>query len=153
MEPCIFSGKKSSNMLPEGAAVRIKDQKQNTSERSKKMENEKLNEMLKKLWGSLTEEQKEKAKACKTTDELVKLAASEGIELPDELLDAVAGGVVVEIKGTGTWSAFDNKGDYIGNAGSLDGAKEMARSRGADTSLVDKAQLDRIRAHSEYERF
>ena len=112
------------------------------------MEDKKTAELLKGIWDSLTEEQKEKAKACKTADELVKLAASEGIELPDELLDAVAGGVVVEIKGTGTWSAFDNKGDYIGNAGSLNGAKELARSRGADTSLVDKAQLDRIRAHS-----
>lgn len=112
------------------------------------MEDKKTAELLKGIWDSLTEKQKEKAKACKTADELVKLAASEGIELPDELLDAVAGGVVVEIKGTGTWSAFDNEGDYIGNAGSLDGAKEMARSRGADTSLVDKAQLDRIRAEA-----
>lgn len=53
----------------------------------------KLAEALKRLCDSLTDEQKEKMKACKTMDELTKLAAAEGIELPDEILDAVAGGV------------------------------------------------------------
>ena len=38
------------------------------------MENEKLNEMLAGIWDSLTDEQKEKAKECKTPDELIKLA-------------------------------------------------------------------------------
>ena len=52
----------------------------------------KLAEVLKGIWDALTEEQKEKAKTCKTMDELVKLAAAEGIELPDEALDAVSGG-------------------------------------------------------------
>ena len=56
------------------------------------MDNEKLNEMLLGVWDSLTDEQKAKAKACKTTDELIALAAEEGIGLPDELLEAVAGG-------------------------------------------------------------
>ncbi len=51
-----------------------------------------LREALKGIWDSLTDEQKEKAKACKTWEELTKLAGEEGIELPDELLDAVAGG-------------------------------------------------------------
>ena len=57
------------------------------------MENEKLNEILAGLWDSLTDEQKEKAKACKNLDELMKLAGEEKIELPDEMLDAVSGGV------------------------------------------------------------
>jgi len=52
----------------------------------------KLQEALKGIWDSLTDEQKEKAKACKTWEELSKLTGEEGIELPDELLDAVAGG-------------------------------------------------------------
>ena len=55
--------------------------------------NEKLNEALKGIYDSLTDEQKEKAKACKSSDELMKLAGEWGIELPDEVLDAVAGGV------------------------------------------------------------
>ena len=40
----------------------------------------------------LTPEQKEKAMACKTTDELIALAKAEGIELSDEELEAIAGG-------------------------------------------------------------
>ena len=41
---------------------------------------------------NLTPEQIEKAKACKSTDELVALAKAEGIELTSEQLDAVSGG-------------------------------------------------------------
>ncbi|MBR2835444.1 MAG: hypothetical protein IKE43_07035 [Coriobacteriales bacterium] len=40
----------------------------------------------------LTPEQMEKAKACKNSDELIALAESEGIELTDNQLDAIAGG-------------------------------------------------------------
>ena len=52
----------------------------------------KLQEALKSIWDSLSDEQKEKAKACKTMDELMELAGREGMELPDELLDDDAGG-------------------------------------------------------------
>ena len=41
---------------------------------------------------SFTPEQLEKAKACKTADELVALAKEEGVELTDEQLDAISGG-------------------------------------------------------------
>ena len=37
-------------------------------------------------------ELQERLKNCKTTDELVKLAKEEGMELSDEQLDSVAGG-------------------------------------------------------------
>ena len=40
----------------------------------------------------------EKARACKSTDELVELAKSEGIELSDEQLDSIAGG--------GSWADY-----------------------------------------------
>ena len=40
----------------------------------------------------LTPEQQEKAKACKTADELVEHAQVEGIELSDEELNSIAGG-------------------------------------------------------------
>ena len=53
---------------------------------------EKMNAVLKGIYDSLTDEQKEKAKACKTMEELAKMAAEEGIELSDVVLDAVAGG-------------------------------------------------------------
>ena len=40
----------------------------------------------------LTPEQQEKAKGCKTTEELFALAEAEGIELSDSELEAIAGG-------------------------------------------------------------
>ena len=52
----------------------------------------KLEATLKGIFNSLTDEQKEKAKQCKTMDELTAFAGKEGIELSDEVLDAVAGG-------------------------------------------------------------
>ena len=54
---------------------------------------EKLKASLKGVYDSLTDEQKSKAKQCKTMEELTLLAGKEGIELTDEVLDAVAGGV------------------------------------------------------------
>lgn len=40
----------------------------------------------------LTPEQQAKAKACKTPEEILALAKSEGVELTDEQLDGVTGG-------------------------------------------------------------
>ena len=40
----------------------------------------------------LSPEQMERAKACKTAEELVALAQSEGLELSDEQLEAISGG-------------------------------------------------------------
>ena len=57
------------------------------------MDDKKLNELLNAVLASLTEEQKKKAKACKTAKELVDFLAEAGVELPDEVLDAVAGGM------------------------------------------------------------
>ena len=54
---------------------------------------EKMKEMIRGIYEKMTDEQKEKARACKTMDELMKLAGEWGLELPDELLDAVSGGI------------------------------------------------------------
>ena len=56
------------------------------------MDDKKLNELLNKALASLTEEQKKKAKACRTAKELLDFLAEAGIELPDEALDKVSGG-------------------------------------------------------------
>ena len=48
--------------------------------------------MRKELLQGLTEEQIEKIKACKNSDELLALAKAEGIELTDEQLEVVSGG-------------------------------------------------------------
>ena len=53
---------------------------------------EKMEKALKELFEKLTDEQKEKAKECKTPEELMDFFGKEGLELPDELLDSVAGG-------------------------------------------------------------
>ncbi len=62
---------------------------------------------LKEIYDSLTDEQKEKAKNCKTAEELLKLAGEEGIELPDELLDSVSGGAVYPADNGGWWIIND----------------------------------------------
>ena len=56
---------------------------------------------LKGIYDSLTDEQKEKAKACRTMDELMAFAGKEGLELPDEVLDAAAGGLDDELSDPG----------------------------------------------------
>ena len=58
------------------------------------MDEKKLEETMKDIFEKLTDEQKEKAKACKNMDEFMKLAGEWGIELPDELVTGVAGGQV-----------------------------------------------------------
>ena len=40
----------------------------------------------------LTTQQKEKAKVCKTPEEMLSLAQEEGIELTDEQLESISGG-------------------------------------------------------------
>ncbi len=46
----------------------------------------------------LTPEQKEKFKSCETSQDIIRLAESEGIKLTDEQLDRISGG------GGTTWS-------------------------------------------------
>lgn len=40
----------------------------------------------------LTTQQKEKAKACKTPEDVLALAKEEGVELTDDQLEAISGG-------------------------------------------------------------
>ena len=53
---------------------------------------EKMKEIMAVVVENLTDEQKEKAKQCTSIKELMALAGEWGVELPDEALDAVAGG-------------------------------------------------------------
>ena len=56
------------------------------------MGNKNLNEQMARILNGLNDEQKEKAMACKTLDELMSLLSELRIAIPDELLDNVAGG-------------------------------------------------------------
>jgi len=58
----------------------------------KNMDNEKMNELIIGVCKSLTDDQKEKAKDCKDVNELAKCLGEMGVALPDELMEAVAGG-------------------------------------------------------------
>ena len=46
----------------------------------------------KEMFDGLSDDLKEKVTACKTSEELMNLAKSEGIELTDEQMDAISGG-------------------------------------------------------------
>ncbi len=48
--------------------------------------------MKKELLKGLTDEQIAKIKACKSSEEILKIASEEGVELNDEQLAAVSGG-------------------------------------------------------------
>lgn len=52
-------------------------------------------------FNDLTEEQKAKARACKSADELIELAEAEGVKLTDEQLEAISGG--------GVWGCDENE--------------------------------------------
>ncbi len=52
-----------------------------------------MEEIMQSIRDKLSDEQKAKAESCKTIDEFMQLAKNEAIELPDELMAQVIGGV------------------------------------------------------------
>ena len=65
------------------------------------MDEKRVDEIFMNIFESMTDEQKEAVKKCKTEDEFAKFM-DENIELPEELLEEVAGG------GFGSGSASDD---------------------------------------------
>ena len=55
---------------------------------------EKMEKIMAFSFDNLSEELQEKASACETPEELFELAKSEGIELGDDELEAINGGMV-----------------------------------------------------------
>lgn len=53
-----------------------------------------MNEKIKALFNSLSDEQKAQAAACETAEDLIALLGEFGVELPDALLNDAAGGGV-----------------------------------------------------------
>ena len=57
------------------------------------MEENKLNEIIQSILDKLTDEQKEKASSCGTLKELLALIDGWGVELPEAVLNDIAGGI------------------------------------------------------------
>ena len=53
---------------------------------------EKMKRVLQDILENLTDAQKEKAKACKSNDELMDLLGEWDIELPDDVMENISGG-------------------------------------------------------------
>ena len=56
----------------------------------------------------LTPEQQEKARACKTPEELMALAKEEGVELSGEQIEAISGGYVWSCSDDCSWQCMNN---------------------------------------------
>ncbi len=56
------------------------------------MDKANISDAIQKVYRSLTEEQKEKADACESFEDLIKYFGSVCIPLPDELLEVATGG-------------------------------------------------------------
>ncbi len=103
-----------------------------------------LADALANLWDSLTDEQKEKAKACETPDELAALAGKEGIELSDEMLDAIAGGYITSGR-VGKVYRYrvirDDNGNSIGTFADAESARNFAKQSGWSTMYLNSSEV------------
>ncbi len=111
-----------------------------------------LQDTLAGIWDSLTEAQKEKAKACESPAQLMKLAAEEGVELPDEMLDAVAGGYLYRTY----QDSFnprkdryevirDSDGEILARDLSLQSAEKRAAAERQSVSVISADYLEYIK--------
>ena len=118
----------------------------------------KITEALHGVYDSLTDEQKEKAKACKSAEEVMQLAADEGIELPDEMLEAVSGGYLFRTSrgatATGdpndTFDVINDKTGEVMEGGILGRANAEARARalGQSADTVQWTYVDHLRTEA-----
>ena len=92
-----------------------------------------------------------KAKQCRTPDELTALAGREGIELPDELLDAVAGGYIFynwDTKYSERWEVIRDKDGKVMerfNEDQKEAAKAYAKAHGQSEEQIGWARINEIR--------
>ena len=118
-------------------------------------EDSKLDEALRSVYDSLTDEQKAKAKACESAEEVMQLAADEGIELPDEVLQAVSGGYIFRTQrgktATGdvndTFEVINDKTGEVMERGILGrgNAEARARALGQSADTVEWTYVDHLR--------
>ena len=111
------------------------------------MENEELKQALTEIWDSLTDEQKERAQACTSYEELVALASEEKIELPADFLDEVAGGRIFSDSETVGYQVIrDSDGEVLArDIPTLAEARQKAAELGQDGELTSWWGLDGLR--------
>ncbi len=109
------------------------------------MEEQKMNAYFQKIAESLTDEQKEKVKACKTVDEMMKFFGSEKIELPDEMLDSVSGGYI-HLGNDGKWYVISDKCGAVmtKGEGSMEAATFDSQSDAAKAAQNARLSTDTI---------
>ena len=118
-----------------------------------------LKATIDELWDSLTDEQKAKAAACETMEELLAFAGEEKIELPDELIDVAGGYIfyneqtsdyeVVNDRDGSVMAAFNEK-NYGGNFVRAKAAAILkAQELGQSTAGIQWYQLQSLRTPNE----
>ncbi len=105
----------------------------------------KIDDVLKEIWDSLTAEQKEQIKACKTPGELMAYMGKAGIKLPDEVLDAVAGGYVFWNDQDQFEAIRDSDGEVMGTFGTLKDAMDYADNHNQSRQMISWDVLKFIR--------
>ena len=117
-----------------------------------------MNDNIKELWGSLTDEQKEKLSKM-TFDDITKIAEDNGIEIPDELLDSVAGGYVFDPNhenfwDTPRWEVIDDwTGEVLKSGLYEEDAKKAAKELGQSTDEIQWKTLNEIRDYARIRAF
>ena len=112
------------------------------------MEKEELEALVNGILESLTPEQREKLKGCTSLEEVLGLASEEGVELPAELLEAVAGGRITYI-GDKNWGVVNDRNDlvievlYGDGPDETDDIKALATELGRSTEFVPFAQIEK----------
>ena len=110
------------------------------------MDNNQLNETLTGIWETLTDEQKERARACTTTEELLAFAGAEKIELPDELLEQAAGGWLHYNFDTGEYEILNDKTtEAMDRVKGYYDARDRAIELGQSAEKVYEADLQALR--------
>ena len=102
-----------------------------------------VQEMITEVIESLNDEQKARLAECKTAEELIAFAGKEGIELPDELLDSVAGGYIYSING-GYDIVKDSDGSLMGHVNSRGEAEYLAERWGQSKNVIYKNELEQL---------
>ena len=112
---------------------------------------DKMKEKLKTIFDSLNDEQLERAKECKSIDELLAVVGEEGMELPDEIVDAVAGGYIYKAY-PDCWKVIN---DYCGSVictvytGNKTRVEKEARRTGQSQKEINRIGINALKARSD----